>query len=137
MSKLQAMIRAQMAEGEPLGGPLIAVVHFRMPMPQCIKKGKRRMSDTMPHSCRPDMDNLLKFLFDCMKGIVFTDDSQIAWVLCSKTRSSHKVGGTVVTVGELENIPADMEKISAFMRAHAAIDHFSQEVPIRLSSLPE
>lgn len=33
---------------------------------------------------RPDLDNLLKFIIDAMKGIVYQDDSQIVYVNATK-----------------------------------------------------
>jgi hypothetical protein len=52
---------------------------------------------------RPDGDNLEKWLNDCMTGHVFKDDSQITWMLRSKSYTNAPEGETLVYLYELEN----------------------------------
>lgn len=48
------------------------------------------------HVKRPDLDNLNKFLLDCMKGVVFKDDSQVYQINCRKEYG--KKPGTHISV---------------------------------------
>lgn len=69
------------------------IVHFRffMPIPKRISKKEREIYETeaLPHSIKPDVDNLLKFALDGMVGIVLYDDSQVVRVVGEKYYSPH------------------------------------------------
>jgi len=47
-----------------------------MPIPKGTSKKKR--AEMIYHTKRPDLDNLVKFVKDCMNGIVWHDDSLVA-----------------------------------------------------------
>lgn len=57
-----------------------------MPMPKRIPKKSRAVyeSEALPHSLRPDVDNLLKFALDGIVGIAIYDDGQIVRVIGEK-----------------------------------------------------
>jgi hypothetical protein len=57
--------------------------------------------DGYPHTSRPDGDNLDKFLFDALTGVCWKDDSQIVWLLRSKTRTKESVGETCLFVSQI------------------------------------
>lgn len=55
----------------PLFCPLILNIEFRMPRPQRLRK----TDVDIPHTCRPDTDNLIKSTQDALQGAsVVTDD---------------------------------------------------------------
>lgn len=60
-----------------------------------------------PHVKRPDGDNLEKYLNDSLNGVVWTDDSRIAWLLRSKTLTCAKEGATVLCVCEMKQAETD------------------------------
>jgi Holliday junction resolvase RusA-like endonuclease len=78
-----AVLRANRLEddedtGSPIRGPLSAMVTFWYRATDAAQCGK-------PYTQRPDLDNLLKFLFDVMdKADFFDDDSQVTFVTTSK-----------------------------------------------------
>jgi len=82
----QFHIKRQYLHNLPLtiGVSLTAV--YYLPIPQSIsKKIKEKMlSHRVRHIKRPDLDNLNKFLNDCIKGIVIKDDSQICHMITQK-----------------------------------------------------
>lgn len=41
------------------------------------------MQGDVPHCKKPDIDNYLKYILDCMSGIVFKDDAQV-WSISAK-----------------------------------------------------
>ena len=55
----------------------------------------------LPHTQRPDGDNLEKFVNDALRGLIWADDSQIVWLLRSKTYTADAKGCTVLHVREL------------------------------------
>ncbi len=61
----------------PIAGPVELNVVFHMPIPSSWSKRKQEGHEGLPHISKPDKDNLDKFLYDCMSGIVYADDRQI------------------------------------------------------------
>lgn len=75
----QWQIKSQYNQLKPLGGPVRTNYTFHMPIPESTSKVRRlqMLNGRMHHIKRPDCTNLLKFYEDCLKGIVFEDDSQV------------------------------------------------------------
>lgn len=68
-------------------GPVRMEVDFVMPIPSTFRKGDRRRIDDgerMPHIKKPDLDNLIKFVKDCLNGLAWKDDSQVCKVSAQK-----------------------------------------------------
>lgn len=65
--------------GEVLTCPMLVDVTFFMPIPKSASKKLRlqMLSDDYKHISRPDVDNMVKFYFDALTGVVFGDDAQI------------------------------------------------------------
>ena len=63
--------------GMPLEGPLAVYLSFLMPRPKAMQ-WKRRAMPRVPHTVKPDADNLAKASLDSLLGVVMQDDSQIA-----------------------------------------------------------
>jgi Holliday junction resolvase RusA-like endonuclease len=68
----------------PLAGPLGLDVVFCMPMPA---KPKAHQTEGSWHTSRPDADNLLKLVCDCLNELVWNDDAQVAFVTVRKVYS--------------------------------------------------
>lgn len=83
-----------------LDGPLRLKSYFGMPIPKSTSKKKRAqmIANEIMHVKKPDVDNLLKMIKDCMNEIVYRDDSQIVSVEAWKTYSENPE--TVVVVSE-------------------------------------
>jgi Holliday junction resolvase RusA-like endonuclease len=76
-------------KGEPLSGAVSLKITCFMPIPKSSsKKEKERLLFTF-HIKRPDLDNLEKFYKDAMNGIVYHDDSQVAFVTKQKIYGTH------------------------------------------------
>uniref|UniRef100_A0A6M3JAY5 Putative endodeoxyribonuclease n=1 Tax=viral metagenome TaxID=1070528 RepID=A0A6M3JAY5_9ZZZZ len=62
-----------------LEGPLAVSMVFLMPIPKgTSKKNVDAMLDCkIHHTKKPDIDNLGKWVLDCLNGIAYQDDSQI------------------------------------------------------------
>lgn len=71
---IKTQLRAQQVF-EPLQGPIKV---------ECTFYHKNNKNKDLYHQIRPDIDNYIKFYFDCMNGIVYKDDAQIAFLLAKK-----------------------------------------------------
>jgi Holliday junction resolvase RusA-like endonuclease len=63
----------------PITTPVAVVTLFFMPIPKSTSGIRRRqmLSGLIQHDKRPDVDNLQKFVLDCLHKLVIQDDSQI------------------------------------------------------------
>lgn len=68
---------SQAYSGPPLDGALKMRVVFLLPRPGRLR-WKTRPMPRMPHTSRPDADNLWKALADALKGRVWIDDAQVS-----------------------------------------------------------
>ena len=57
--------------------PIKVVIEFHMPIPKSWPKVKKKRALNKPHSSRPDIDNLLKFVDDSLNQVLWDDDSII------------------------------------------------------------
>lgn len=102
-------------------GPLLVICHFLIPVPRHVKKLKRAKDHLLPHTKRPDGDNLEKFLNDSLNGIIWDDDSKITWLLRTKTLTAEMEGSTTIVVRELANEPLDYDLILETIKEHIYI----------------
>lgn len=72
---------AQQHNDEPLfDKPMKISVVFYMPIPKTVNERKL----THYHAKAPDIDNLQKFLYDALKGVVIADDRLICSLVADK-----------------------------------------------------
>jgi Holliday junction resolvase RusA-like endonuclease len=66
--------------------PLLVDITFRMPVPKSVSSPIRTqmLNDMIHHFKRPDVDNLAKFILDCMNNLIFEDDAQISTLYLRK-----------------------------------------------------
>jgi Holliday junction resolvase RusA-like endonuclease len=71
---------------------------FFMPIPASISQKKRKLyvGCAVPHTKKPDLDNLVKFVKDCANGVLWRDDSQVTSLTASK--AYHPDPATEITV---------------------------------------
>ena len=88
MNATSFIIKSQY-HGPQLTGPLSISIIFFMPIPKSLSKKKQQQLAGTYHYKRPDIDNLEKYLLDCIafSGSVFIDDSQIAMIKSCKIYS--------------------------------------------------
>lgn len=74
----------------PLTIPVSIDLIFFMPIPKSASAIKKRQMQNgiVAHIKKPDIDNLQKFILDCMNGVVFKDDSQVCEIRAKKIYSS-------------------------------------------------
>ena len=73
----------------PLEGPLKVRCLFYMPRPKAhYRSGKvvKQLKPFVPfwHTSKPDIDNCLKFIADCLNGVAWKDDAQIVSISSAK-----------------------------------------------------
>lgn len=89
---------------DPLDGPVYIKVIYYMAMPKSFSKKKRQdaIEAKIYPVTRPDLDNLNKFLLDCLKGFVMTDDSQVVSLDAQKLFGD--VGFTLINVYDFSSV---------------------------------
>jgi len=77
--------RSQM-DGRRFEGPVELHVFFEMPIPKSTSQKKRLLMERgdICHTRRPDLDNCIKFIKDCLNGEAWADDSQIVNINATK-----------------------------------------------------
>jgi len=70
----------------PISGPIDLWLKFYMPIPKSTSKKNRELMNLglIRHTKRPDLDNLIKFVKDCLNGLAWEDDSQVCRLEASK-----------------------------------------------------
>ncbi len=91
-AKQKKAIRKKLVQEEykPLKGALKSDIKFYIPIPKSTTKKARKLiesSEVHPIKKTCDIDNLIKFVFDTINGIIFEDDSQIIEVIAIKEYS--------------------------------------------------
>lgn len=77
----------QQYKKEPLTTPLEITMLFFMPIPSRMSYKKKEAILGKPHTKKSDLDNLIKFVLDCMNGVVYKDDAQVYEIVAQKTYS--------------------------------------------------
>lgn len=97
-----ALAARQEWKDEPLQGPVELRLRFRFPLPASALVAVKRLVGaglaTLPHITKPDVDNCVKSLTDCLTGICWEDDRQIAKLTAVKVYA--KEPGVDVWVAE-------------------------------------
>jgi Holliday junction resolvase RusA-like endonuclease len=75
---------------KPLEGPINLKVYFFLPIPKGTSRIKtvKMINGIIKHTKRPDCDNLIKFVKDCLNTVVWKDDSQIFLINAEKIYST-------------------------------------------------
>jgi Holliday junction resolvase RusA-like endonuclease len=63
------------------GTPVALKCWFYFDFPKSMSKKKHREA---VHTSKPDLDNLVKFVKDCLNGIAWHDDSQVVSIMAKK-----------------------------------------------------
>jgi Holliday junction resolvase RusA-like endonuclease len=98
--EFQPLVESQLIDHEIFTVPLCADITFYMPFTKSTSKTKINSGVYLPHSKRPDLDNLLKFYLDLLNGIVYFDDSLISKLVAQKVYSTDPK--TVIIINPLE-----------------------------------
>lgn len=63
----------------PMTGPVRMAIQIKVVPPASWSKKKRELalSGQNPPTSKPDIDNVIKAIFDAMNGVVFVDDKQV------------------------------------------------------------
>ena len=77
--------------GQPTENPVILTCRFYMPIPKGTSKKKILMmkNNEIQHTKKPDLDNMIKFLKDCLNTVVWRDDSQVVRISAYKKYSDN------------------------------------------------
>jgi Holliday junction resolvase RusA-like endonuclease len=76
-----------MAGRDLMLGPVAAVLHMRLDVPASWSKKKQAeaFAGRLRPTSKPDMDNVVKAVFDALNGVVWRDDVQVVSLHCVKS----------------------------------------------------
>ena len=86
-AKHQLLEKASLPFVTLIPGPVILRLSFYMPVPKSTpKKTIQSIQDgkMIWHIKKPDLDNLIKFVKDCLNKFLWEDDSQVCYIAASK-----------------------------------------------------
>ena len=86
---VQKVVRVALSGLFPHKEPIKVDMHFGMPIPKSWSTKKRIAAIGKPHSSRPDVDNLIKFVSDALNEILWDDDAIIYQVRGTKTYTTN------------------------------------------------
>lgn len=95
---VQWQVKSQINQEQFLQGAIHIHCVFHLPIPKGTSKvrHKEMLDNRLHHIKRPDLTNLYKFIEDCLKGLIFEDDSQVCDVILKKIYSA--IPKTVISV---------------------------------------
>ena len=94
--EVRNIVKNQMKDQEPFSTPLKLTIEFHMVIPHSWSKIKQRNALKKPHAGIPDLDNLTKFIYDALNGVLWKDDAIIFELAARKFYSTE--GKTVFIV---------------------------------------
>lgn len=92
--------------------PIRLEIVARMPIPKSYPKARRRecILGLLPHTGKPDVDNIAKAVADALNGVAYADDTQITTMAVTK-RYGEPVGLLVRLRGEATPTEAELETV--------------------------
>jgi Holliday junction resolvase RusA-like endonuclease len=92
-----------MKGNKPIEGACTALISVYYPIPKSTSKKKalQMIDGKIYPTKKPDIDNIVKAIFDAMNGIVFIDDSQVVSLSVHKIYESQ--AETIVWISEKES----------------------------------
>ncbi len=96
--------RQAMAGACLLEGPLATSLDIRLPIPQSwsARKQAAALAGTEHPTKKPDVDNVIKAIFDALNGVVWDDDTQVVQVMVRKRYAA--VPGVAVEIAEVTRL---------------------------------
>ena len=98
-ANVEAVARQAVREHGKQSGPLSVCMGFDMPTKDTKRWG-------LPHTLRPDSDNLAKLVLDClMRAGLFDDDAAVSCLVARKTWEGVSLAGVSLTVAPDRRVP--------------------------------
>lgn len=85
-----------MGDNQPQRGAVRLMVEFQLPYPK--SSIRKYQYGWWPHIKKPDVDKLLRMLLDALTGIVWADDSQVAYVTVNKVYAWNDRPGAYIVI---------------------------------------
>ena len=86
----------------PINTAVGVEVLFKMPIPESWSKREKEKAPGTLHTKKPDIDNMVKGLFDALNGLIWVDDNRVSEVTVRKVYSNNPgIEFTVETIGGL------------------------------------
>ncbi|CAB4135417.1 Rus Holliday junction resolvase [uncultured Caudovirales phage] len=106
---MEAVARAAVREHGQQSGPLAVSLAFEMPTAD-----KKRWG--LPHTLRPDSDNLAKLVLDAlMSAGLIGDDSAVSLLTVRKTWAASPLAGVSLTIAADQRVPLGGSQVPAWL----------------------
>lgn len=99
-AKAKIAILARQEFKKPLDGPVSVNIHFWIPRPKSHYGKSLKPTAPDAHTQKPDIDNLVKTVFDALNGIAWNDDAQVVSLSTEKTWADIMKPSTFVLIEE-------------------------------------
>ena len=79
---------------------------FYMPIPKNVSKIRKKMmqENILKHDCKPDIDNLVKWILDCGNTIIWSDDKKVIKISAEKRYSIYTPHTQINITGVMKNV---------------------------------
>lgn len=96
------MAKSQINELIKRPTPIMLSCEFFMPIPKTTSRKRANMmrNGDIKHTKKPDLDNLVKFVKDCLNGLAWEDDSQVFYLTAFKRYGEPQ---TIISITKGEN----------------------------------
>ena len=107
--KVMLLVNDQLRGHALIEGAVKFEAIFYMPIPKSTSKKKmaKMTNGKLLHTKKPDIDNLVKFIFDCLNGLAWKDDTQVVSLDVKKIYSDNP--RTVIEISEIELLTEQVE----------------------------
>jgi Holliday junction resolvase RusA-like endonuclease len=124
-----------MYRGEIIKGAVTIFLYFCFPVPKSWPKEKREaaLRGEVPHTKKPDLDNLEKFYLDCLSKVIIEDDRMISFGASKKTYSHNPK--TVIKIFRGDYVP-EVFFANRFNSNDAHSIRYLEAIPDRLPHSP-
>lgn len=94
---------------QPMECPVSLDITFYLPVPKSTSKPKTRqmLNGVIHHISKPDIDNLQKFILDCLNGLVIEDDRRVVEIRARKLYSTKP--GTLIRIIPLNSAENELK----------------------------
>lgn len=98
-------LAASAAKLRPVDGAVKIEITFALPRPRG-HYGKNGLLASAPKqpATKPDLDKLVRAIFDALTGVAWNDDAQVVWIGCLKLYADGGACGALITVSTTEDV---------------------------------
>ena len=127
------VLRQLNGEYNPVDGAIAVNIVFKMPIPNYWPKYKKETAPGDYCTTKPDIDNLVKGLFDALNGLLWVDDNRIVMINAKKIYADNPgIDFEVIQIGGLSHGQAAQKEETKQRAKRKAESRASRDIRKRL-----